>query len=369
MPPIKSATEFIRSLVSPWNRRKRKSGRVASFSSSIEETPGAVCSACRDLHIDDLPAEGHNITTKFGNVQRRAAAGCAACKMIQTAAQHFGVTKDLVGMETRTRKPTIWDIENARGSQGVPYDPTEEVWISESSLDVDIRIAPPDQVCGVDYQTMIVLYGRKEKYLGKQIRSHPIELYRPMCRPLNDPTEPNISSQWPAIGFSPNVVQRSDDQQCMAAADEWLKECMKSHPDCGKRRTNQLPFRILDVSNSTVCLVEGIENSPYVTLSYCWGPATTHRLTTTLANIASHRQGIAWQCLSKTHQDAISVTRTLGFCYIWVILTLSRRKAFLPGVISVNNASRSMRFVLYKTIPRTGPTQQRAWPTYMRIRH
>jgi hypothetical protein len=54
----------------------------------------------------------------------------------------------------------------------------------------------------------------------------------------------------------------------------------------------------------------------YTALSHCWGKQQV--ITTTLATLSSRKEGIPWKELSKTFQDAICITRKLGYGYIWI---------------------------------------------------
>ncbi|KAJ4403442.1 hypothetical protein N0V91_006494 [Didymella pomorum] len=58
------------------------------------------------------------------------------------------------------------------------------------------------------------------------------------------------------------------------------------------------------------------EEADYICLSHCWGLAQI--ITTTKATLNERKRGIPWGLLSNTFQDAIVMTRTLGFRYIWI---------------------------------------------------
>ncbi|KAF2094639.1 HET-domain-containing protein, partial [Rhizodiscina lignyota] len=77
-----------------------------------------------------------------------------------------------------------------------------------------------------------------------------------------------------------------------------------------------LPRRVIDVSKAypKVILTQG-ESEPYACLSYCWGGQ--QNLVTTRANVNEHACGIKAE-LPRSIQDAITVTRRLGFKYLWV---------------------------------------------------
>lgn len=105
----------------------------------------------------------------------------------------------------------------------------------------------------------------------------------------------------------------------------WLAECLYRHPDCERDMSGWLPTRILDVGpghGNTPRLVEtaNLKHSSnhvaFVALSHCWGPKQV--ITTTLSTLADRKRGIAWNELSKTFQDAVTTTRSMGQCYLWI---------------------------------------------------
>jgi len=98
---------------------------------------------------------------------------------------------------------------------------------------------------------------------------------------------------------------------------KWLKTCSEEHPECAVPRVSQLPRRVLEVSNRRVRLVETNEKEgEYVALSHCWGRKPIIMLVA--SNLEGLRKNIPWEMLSKTFQDAITVTWKLGFRYIWI---------------------------------------------------
>lgn len=56
----------------------------------------------------------------------------------------------------------------------------------------------------------------------------------------------------------------------------------------------------------------------YVALSYCWGRAKQVKLAGTYSKSRFEKKGISVSTLPKTIQDAIRITRDLGFHYLWV---------------------------------------------------
>lgn len=109
-----------------------------------------------------------------------------------------------------------------------------------------------------------------------------------------------------------------------------MQHCIDNHDKC--RRTiaagniddtaqPEMPRRVLDVSDEKVRLIDtSLDGEPrtghYAALSHCWGPKQL--LTTTQATFRSRIDGIAFEDLPRTFQDAVTVTRTLCLRYIWI---------------------------------------------------
>lgn len=116
-------------------------------------------------------------------------------------------------------------------------------------------------------------------------------------------------------------------------ARRWMNRCIQNHPDCdirenherGRDHTNlphappQLPSRVIDVGNAArephLFISQDIQ-AEYVTLSHCWG--RTRPLVTTTSNIDEHILSIPIQSMPRTFQDAVLVTRNLGFQFLWI---------------------------------------------------
>lgn len=112
---------------------------------------------------------------------------------------------------------------------------------------------------------------------------------------------------------------------------KWLKNCMKTHKKCRPLQQNSisdpscesvaLPIRLVDVGSPAdeICpfLAEtrGRRGS-YLTLSHRWGEREMTK--TTKHNIDRFKQALPMDELPQTFKDAITVTRQLGFQYIWI---------------------------------------------------
>lgn len=102
---------------------------------------------------------------------------------------------------------------------------------------------------------------------------------------------------------------------------EWITDCQTLHRECPALKPVPLPTRVLDVDpadDGVDCRLVKTAGKIgiYLTLSHCWG--TTRMITTTLSTFASREAAIVWNELSQTFKDAISITRKLGFRYLWI---------------------------------------------------
>ncbi|KAL5321590.1 hypothetical protein ACEPPN_009550 [Leptodophora sp. 'Broadleaf-Isolate-01'] len=87
----------------------------------------------------------------------------------------------------------------------------------------------------------------------------------------------------------------------------------------------RLPRRLIhipdDNENVCLCLTENIDVSgarlQYAALTHCWGTKPMPILTTR-ENLDEMLRRIPFESLTKTFQDAIKITRQLGFQYLWI---------------------------------------------------
>lgn len=98
---------------------------------------------------------------------------------------------------------------------------------------------------------------------------------------------------------------------------EWLETCDNEHVKCKKNHRTQLPKRVIDVWEENPVLVESHgKHAPYILLSHCWGGKQI--IQTTQATLLERTQGIPFDDLPKTFQDAVTIARTLGIQYLWI---------------------------------------------------
>ncbi|KAL3421007.1 hypothetical protein PVAG01_07452 [Phlyctema vagabunda] len=115
---------------------------------------------------------------------------------------------------------------------------------------------------------------------------------------------------------------RADSEACFDLAAHSLKNCLSSHSSsCPHDATAVLPTRVLDVgtdkNSNQIRLFEskGL-TEPWVALSHCWGRVA--RYVTETTTLEQRIQGIALSELPKTFLDAVTITRRLGYRYLWI---------------------------------------------------
>lgn len=116
------------------------------------------------------------------------------------------------------------------------------------------------------------------------------------------------------------MITRRDEYGPVLAS--WILECNTTHKDCTTKNA-KLPHRVLDVGSKPGSRIflhdsprEPKEDGRYVALSYCWGGL--HPPKTTKRNLAQRQQGISFDALPRSFQDAVIVTRNLEIRYLWI---------------------------------------------------
>jgi hypothetical protein len=123
------------------------------------------------------------------------------------------------------------------------------------------------------------------------------------------------------IGRGPEISDASDSRQSLDLIKRWHAECVTKHGLCKSTPRQILPLRLLRVSSKGVVLIEprARASKRYVALSYCWGVGKTlPKFCTRSSNIQIHQSGIEINSLPVALQDAVSLTRELGYSYIWI---------------------------------------------------
>jgi hypothetical protein len=104
-----------------------------------------------------------------------------------------------------------------------------------------------------------------------------------------------------------------------------LNECVQNHSQCRLRTFDlaALPSRLLDVGQGRDGVTVRVQDTTaigvsvqYLALSHCWGNLHTIKLTS--MSLAQHYASSPIQELPKTFREAVSITRKLGFRYLWI---------------------------------------------------
>jgi hypothetical protein len=118
----------------------------------------------------------------------------------------------------------------------------------------------------------------------------------------------------------PHQVRRTDSDAHFSFAAKALLECITHHSNCilAENGLPQLPSRVLDLSApEEIKLIESKSlEGRYVALSHRWGSSTITK--TTKANLQSRLNGITFNELTRTMQDAVTITRRLGIKFLWI---------------------------------------------------
>lgn len=124
---------------------------------------------------------------------------------------------------------------------------------------------------------------------------------------------------------APKPDLSSCSRTCLDQIRKWLKTCGSEHdclevPSATRPEAAPYPTRLIDVGTSASPLLRLCDGKditgtqPYMTLSHCWGKAKFFTLVT--SNLADLKVAIPLDTLSKTHQEAIRLTRSLDVRYL-----------------------------------------------------
>jgi hypothetical protein len=100
----------------------------------------------------------------------------------------------------------------------------------------------------------------------------------------------------------------------------WIEDCIKTHGTCNAiKQAGCAPTRLIDIGSidTATKLIESYGNPvDYVALSHCWGGSLPLR--TTKANLNDHLSAVPWEALPANFQDAVKVTRSMGYQFLWI---------------------------------------------------
>nr|CDL70792.1 vegetative incompatibility protein 1a [Cryphonectria parasitica] len=255
------------------------------------------CPSCSCLIIDYSKSHDHEIPLPFdlqdvypelSTLTENANGGCEFCDLLaQLIGEYFDVT------ESCLPRPVHFHLKNAR------FQLESCATVKEDGEDDAVFMLAVDLVYGEASKTQTIFFtvnsdAQDEPHLG-QDGMHP-RLHRPL---EEDP-----------------LSERS-----VAQMRGWISDCIESHQDCAIANNGFIPSRLLNVQDG-INLQDTREMAPvpYVALSHCWGTHIAEKpmLKTTWKTIEEKMVEIPWNSLPANFQDAINVTRALGYDYIWI---------------------------------------------------
>src|SRR5450755_2564024 len=136
-------------------------------------------------------------------------------------------------------------------------------------------------------------------------------------------TDENITEMEEAV----NSHHPASSTDCIAnwiLAKCWIQNCRDNHVRCNQvRDLSWVPSRLVDLGPAGQDLEPRLRifanhqgSVEYTALSHCWGGANIHKLQK--INLALLSTGIPVGRLPNTFRHAVSITRRLGFRYLWI---------------------------------------------------
>lgn len=125
------------------------------------------------------------------------------------------------------------------------------------------------------------------------------------------------------VSKAPRLPDSTQDEACWVTVSRWLDRCASEHALC-KESSGWLPTRLVDVCDFGDGCIRIVDSSTiakcsqksYLALSHCWGAEDF--LTMKETNREDFERGMLISCLPPNFQDAIHVTRRLGFRFLWI---------------------------------------------------
>ncbi|KAL8848569.1 MAG: hypothetical protein Q9221_006402 [Calogaya cf. arnoldii] len=141
--------------------------------------------------------------------------------------------------------------------------------------------------------------------------------------PKNASGEPE---EWGSIVTKP-IACYANHPSTVALLRQWMADCETDHSHCQQAKSTGgvSPSRLIDVGSpdgsQSPCLrvYENQEDMPYTILSHSWEDCDASTiLILSASNLDSMQPSINIEDLAQSFQDAITITRILGFQYLWI---------------------------------------------------
>jgi len=110
-------------------------------------------------------------------------------------------------------------------------------------------------------------------------------------------------------------------ETCFPLVRQWITECNSQHHQTCPASSGSLPTRLINVGEAGILeprleLTSPGQRGSYIWLSYPWGLANFPR--TTRENFGNFIEGLPFDSLPKTFQDAIYLAQKLGIPYLYI---------------------------------------------------
>lgn len=132
-----------------------------------------------------------------------------------------------------------------------------------------------------------------------------------------DPTTKSLLSQRQSQHIE---LMTLDSKRYIPQIREWLGDCRQNHKPWCSAQVPYLPTRVVTIDplleRPRLYLSSPGERAPYVASSYCWGDFKGYTVTESLLD--SWRGGLPVETMPQTIVDAITMTHSRGFQYLWV---------------------------------------------------
>ncbi|PKY05166.1 HET domain protein [Aspergillus campestris IBT 28561] len=180
---------------------------------------------------------------------------------------------------------------------------------------------------GVGFRNVVVEFLDSEQRSGLSITLtmlHPIHTQPGDWERAHDNSDLKIVA---STGPSEDNPNREWEYKISSPKYEVFLPFVATESDCNlEERDWGLPTRVLDLGNrvspltsDTRLYVTHREPEAYVCLSHRWGSDGGLRpLEATVETLSEFEQGISYQTLPKTFQDAVVFTRKLGYRFLWI---------------------------------------------------
>ncbi|TRX96935.1 hypothetical protein FHL15_002241 [Xylaria flabelliformis] len=172
---------------------------------------------------------------------------------------------------------------------------------------------PPEKVIDPDVSAFL------------QVGHSPPSAYGDIWYDIPDSTPNRIQLvRWPEPSFAgcPKdifIPEYPIVDSCLERVRLWLEECL-AH-GCARREEVSLPKRVIkvptDENTRPLLCVTGGATGKYIALTHCWGKKPMRKLLRENER-EWRREGIDPSSLSQNFQDALKITRLLGYRYIWI---------------------------------------------------